>query len=96
MALIETTNLVVNLSPRQIEPSWLARRDLVQLLVQRAEQEEQGQAHARDHEEPDQPRVDLAGGARRGQDAHRLTLSRTPANKSSSGKSVSTTDLARW
>ena len=87
--------------PRRPGPAWrrtgrLAGRDLVQLLVQRAEQEVQGQAHAGDHEEPEQPRVHLAGGARRGQHAHWVTLSRSPANRSSSGNSVSTTDLARW
>ena len=41
-------------------------------------------------------RHDVAGRGGRGQDGHWLTLSRTPANRSSSGNSVSTTDLARW
>ena len=77
-----------------------------QLPAQGAEQKVQGDAHPRDDEEPEHTRCDVivrhrsfgqhrAGQRRSRSDRHRHTLSRTPANKSSSGSSVSTSDLAR-
>ena len=77
------------------------RGDLAELLVHRAEQEDQDDAYpGHDQEAQDAGRHVVAGGGRRrggGEDAegHRLTISRIPANRSSSGSSVSTTDLAR-
>jgi len=74
--------------------------DLAELLVHRAEQEDQGHAH-RGHDQEAQDAglhvVDAGGrgGGRERGEGHRLTVSRMPANRSSSGSSVSTTDLAR-
>src|SRR5579875_588635 len=61
------------------------RGDLAELLVHRAEQENQRRAHGRDHEEPEHTRGDVVDGRRgrgRRESAHhhRLTLSSTPAN----------------
>src|SRR5262249_1660108 len=68
---------------------------LLELLVHRPQQEEQGQAHPGHHEEPENAGHHLAG-RWRGQDDHRLTCPRMPAKRSSSGSSVSTSDRARW
>src|SRR5689334_21845201 len=69
-----------------------------EVLVHRAQQEEQRHAHRGHHEEPEDPGYHLTGcrGRGGGQDGQRLTISRMPANRSSSGSSVSTSDLARW
>src|ERR1700678_3709701 len=75
--------------------------DLAELLVHRAEQENQGDAHPGHDQEaqragPDVVGVHCRGGdGREGAEGHRLTISRMPAKRSSSGSSVSTTDLAR-
>src|ERR1700749_302465 len=75
--------------------------DLAELLVHRLDQEDQGDGQGREDEEPEDPGGHLAAGWDRGGDGpvyggcHRLTLSRTPANRAASGSSLSTTDLAR-
>src|SRR5580700_9186905 len=73
--------------------------DLAELLVHRAEQEDQGDAHrGHDQEAQDAGLYVIArggGGGRERGEGHRLTVSWMPANRSSSGSSVSTTDLAR-
>src|SRR5438094_3741441 len=81
------------LAARFLAPAGLTRH-LAEVLVHRAQQEEQRHAHRGHHEEPKDTGHHLAGRGR-GQDSHRLTISRMPANRSSSGSSVSTSDLAR-
>ena len=91
------------LDPAAAWPSRVLRLrgDLAELLVHGPEQEDQRHGHDRDHQEPEHPRGDVIAGrggrgdGRQHAERQRHTLSRTPANRSSSGNSLSTTDLAR-
>src|ERR687895_907357 len=75
------------------------RLDAGDLLVHRADQQVKRDAEGEDDEEAESPRGDVLGGREQRRGAHRHevpTFSRTPANRSSSGSSVSTRDLAKW
>ncbi len=79
------------------------RPDLLELLVHRAQQEKERDAERRHDEEAKQTRLHVTdrggrvGASRQygGEEGQRVTLSQIPAKRSSSGSSVSTSDLAR-
>lgn len=97
---IRAALVVTRLIARAVWLVALLEVDLAHLPGHRPEQEERRHAETRDDQEAEQTGLGRRGAG--GEDHHAVmvrqeaTFASTPANRSSSGRVVSTTDRARW